>query len=151
MIAKMNKKGWLLRDFVIVGILFGTVVALYIIQVASVAQNYSNDDIISAEFAAHYSKLSTNLNQLDTGYQSVQGDGGLNLVGTFNIAFNSVFTVITMVWDGVLIYTGMASNIAGDFNFLDKSTVLLFLGSVIAMMTAYLVFVWLSSVSRGKL
>jgi len=146
-----QKKGFLLRDFVIVGIIFGMVIAFYIIQVASVAQNYNNQDIITPEFAQHYSKIQTNLDQLNSANRAVQGTGGLNLIGTFQVAFNSIFTVIVMVWDGILIYTGMASNISQDFTFLDSSTILLFLSGIIAIITTYLIFVWLSSVSRGKL
>jgi hypothetical protein len=146
-----QKKGFLLRDFIIVGILFGMVISLYILQVASIAQNYNNNDIISPEFSEHYSTLQTNLDKLDTSTQAVQGTGGLNLIGTFNIAFNSVFTVVAMVWDSVLIYTNMAGNVAGDFTFLDQSTITIFLSGVIAIILTYLTFVWLSSVSRGKL
>lgn len=151
MIRIKQKKGWLIRDFVGVGIIFGLVVAMYIIMVASVANNYNNQDIISPSFATHYSTLSNNLQRLDTSYSAVKGSSGLNLVGSFNVAFNSVFTVIAMVWDGVAIYTGMASNIAGDFSFLDQTTVLLFLSGVIALIVVYLIFIWVSSVSRGKL
>lgn len=146
-----QKKGFLLRDFVIVGILFGMIVGLYIIQVVSVAANYNNSDIISDDFTEHYSNLNTNLAQLNNGYQAVQGSGGLNLIGAFNVAFNSVFTVVVMIWDGILIYTGMASNVASDFTFLDQTTFLLFGSGLIGIITAYLVFVWLSSVSRGKI
>lgn len=145
-----QKKGFLLRDFVVVGIIFGMVIALLIIQTASINSNY-NANIVDPNFAAHYSKLQTNLNQLDTSNQAVQGTEGLNLIGTFNVAFNSVFTVVAMVWDGIFIYTGMASNVAGDFNFLDQSTILLFLTGIIAIVTTYIIFIWLSSVSRGKL
>lgn len=147
----IQKKGFLLRDFVVVGLMFGLVVALFIIQVASVANNYNNQDIVTPEFAEHYSRLETNLEKLDTSYSAVKGTGGVNLIGAFNIAFNSVFTVIIMVWDGIMIYTGMASNIAGDFSFLDQSTILVFLTSIIGMLTTYLIFIWLSSVSRGKI
>lgn len=146
-----QKKGFLLRDFVVVGIVFGLVIAMYIIMVAAVGNNYNNGEIINSDFAKHYSQLSTNLNQLDTSYSSVKGAQGLNLIGTFNVAFNSVFTVVAMVWEGIAIYTGMASNLAGDFSFLDKSTTLIFFSGVIAIITAYLIFIWLSSVSRGKL
>lgn len=146
-----QKKGFLLRDFVIVSIIFGMVISLYIIQVASIAQNYNNQDIISAEFQSHYSTLNTNLALLNNANKAVQGSGGLNLIGTFNVAFNSVFTVIVMIWDSILIYTGMASSMANDFTFLDRTTLLLFLSGLVAILTAYLIFVWLSSVSRGKI
>lgn len=146
-----SKKGFLLRDFVIVGILFSLVIALFVIQVAEMSRNYNNSDIISSSFASHYNKLQNNLASLDTSFQATKGGSGLNLIGTFNVAFNSVFTVIIMVWDGLLIYTGMASNISSDFSFLDQSTTLLILGALIACLTSYLIFVWLSSVTRGKI
>lgn len=149
--ARMNKRGWLLRDFVVTGIIFGLIVSLYIIQVASVADNYNNQAIISPAFAQHYDQLSDNIANLETSYQSVKSSNGLDLIGTFNVAFNSVFTVVNMMWDSLLIYTGMASNISGDFNVFDSTTVLIFLTSIIAMITVYLIFIWLSSVTRGKL
>jgi len=148
---KWNKNGFLLRDFVVVGILFGVIISLYIVLVASTANNYHNTDIINENFTNNYNKLSDNLDDLDTSFSSVKGSGGLNLIGTFNIAFNSVFTVIVMVWDGIMIYTGMAQNIGNDFTFLDKSVVYILLTGIIATLTAYLIFVWLSSVSRGKI
>lgn len=146
-----QKKGFLIRDFVVVGIIFGIIIAMYVISVASIAQNYNNNQMINPSFAQHYSQLSQNLAQLNIGYKAVQGSGGLNLIGTFNVAFNSVFTVIAMVWDGISIYTGMASNVATDFSFIDQTTILTFLGGIIAILTTYLVFIWLSSVSRGKI
>lgn len=146
-----DKRGWLIRDFVAVGILFGLVISMYIIQVASVAQNYGNTEIIDEDFAEHYNNLQTNLNQLDTSYSATQGTGGISLIGSFDVAFNAVFTVISMVWQGILIYTGMASTIPEDFSFIDKATATIFLSGIIALITAYLIFIWLSSVSRGKL
>jgi hypothetical protein len=144
-------KGFLLRDFVITGLLFGLVVSLYIIQVGSIADNYNNQEIVSASFADNYDKLSANTANLETSFQSVKSGNGLDLVGTFNVAFNSVFTVVNMMWDSLLIYTNMAGNVADDFNFLDSGTVLIVLSTLIAMITTYLIFVWLSSISRGKL
>ena len=146
-----QKKGFLLRDFVVVGILFGMIVGFFIIMVGALANNYNNTDIVSANFANHYDVMQTNLDKLSTSYSAVKGGGGLNLIGTFNVAFNSVFTVVAMVWDGVMIYTGMAQNISSDFTFLDSQVMLLFLGGIIAIVTSYLIFIWLSSVSRGKI
>ena len=150
MIAK-NKKGFLLRDFIVVGIIFGVVISLYIVQVASVADNYGNMDIISSDFAAHYDKLQEMSGNLDKSTDAVQGSSGLNLVGAFNVAFNSVFTVIVMVWDGLTIYGTMGTHLAEDFSFLDYNTIKILIGGIIAILTTYLIFVWLSSVTRGKI
>jgi hypothetical protein len=147
----INKKGFLIRDFVAVGLIFGIIVALYIVAVGSIANNYNNQDIISPSFSAHYNHLADNLAKLDVSNKAVQGSGGLSLIGAFNIAFNSVFTVIAMVWDSVTIYTGMASSMVSDFSFLDGGTLTLFLRGCIAILVVYLIFIWLSSVTRGKL
>ena len=149
--TRMNKRGWLIRDFVVAGLLFGLVVALYIVQVGSIANNYNNQDIVSPSFAAHYNQLSENTANLETSFQSVKSGNGLDLIGTFNIAFNSVFTVINMVWDSLLIYTNMIPNVVGDFNFLDSTTIIIFLSGLLAIITTYLIFIWLSSISRGKI
>lgn len=146
-----QKKGFLIRDFVVVGILFGLIVGLYILQVASLADNYNNTEIVSESFATHYSNLQSNLDKLDTSYRAVKGSGGLNLYGTFNIAFNSVFTVIAMVWDSVNIYTSMGASLTSDFTFLDSTVTNLVIQAVIAIIVVYLIFIWVSSVSRGKI
>jgi hypothetical protein len=146
-----NKKGFLIRDFVAVGIVFGIIIGLFIICVASFSSNYNQPGMINANFASHYDHLTTNVARLSSAFGAVQSTGGLNLIGVFNVAFNSVFTVIAMVWDGVTMYTGMVANIAGDFTFLDQNVILLFLGGVVAIIICYLIFVWLSSVTRGKI
>ena len=146
-----NKKGFLIRDFVVVGIIFGLVITLFIFAVASIANNYNNNDMVSPSFSQHYNQLQGNLNALDTSFKAVKGGSGLNLVGTFNVAFNSVFTVIAMVWNGLLVYTNMAGSMVSDFTFLDANVVGAFFAGIIAILTVYLMFVWLSSISRGKL
>jgi hypothetical protein len=146
-----QKKGFLLRDFVIDGIIFGLIISLFIISVASIANNYNNTNIISPSFAAHYSQLSATLSSLNTTYSAVKSPSGLNLIGTFNVIFNAVFTVVTMVWGEVTIYSGMIYYVPGDFSFLDQATTLLFLGGILAMVVAYLIFVWMSSVTRGRI
>jgi len=120
-------------------------------MVANMANNYNNSDLISPNFAAHYDQLSDNVERLSSAFGTVKSSGGLSLVGAFNVAFNSVFTVIAMVWDGITMYTGMITSLASDFTFLDQTTTLMFLGGVLAIVISYLMFVWLSSVTRGKI
>jgi hypothetical protein len=146
-----SKKGWLIRDFVLVGIVFGLIITLYVFAVAGIADNYNNSNMVNPTFSANYNKLQNNLNELDTSFKAVKGGNGLNLIGTFNIAFNSVFTVISMVWNGLLVYTGMAGSLVSDFTFLDANVVGKFLAGLIAMLTVTLIFIWLSSVTRGKI
>lgn len=148
----VQKKGFLMRDFLAVGIIFSMVIALYVLATGAVAANYHNTEIVSQSFADHYSHLNDNLNKLDNTYNAVKGgNGGLNLIGTFNVAFNSVFTVAVMVWDSVKLFGSMGGNIASDFTFLDSNALTVLLRGTIAIILVYLILVWVSSVSRGKL
>lgn len=146
-----QKKGFLIRDFVVIGILFGMIIAFYIIQVASLANNYPDNMIPNAAFEAHYAKLSTNIDRLNNATAAVQSAEGLTFTGTLDIVFTSVFTVIVMVWDNILLFTGMQSFLAGDFSFFDSGVLVLLVGGLLAILTTYLVFIWLSSISRGRL
>lgn len=151
----MNKKGWLVRDFVVAGIIFGVVIALFILGLASTALNYNRADLINSDFAAHYNKLTTTLDKVNNATNAVQGrgnqSGGISLIGSFDVAYNSVFAVISMVWDLMIIYPSMIANIPGDFPMFDKSPMIIFLAGLTAIVLVILVFVWLSSVMRGKI
>ena len=151
-----QKKGWLLRDLIAGGVIMGLVITLFIFAVAGMNSNYVNvdginHDVVNPAFAAHYDKLQTNLNLVNGANSAVQGNNGLNLVGAFDIAFNSVFTVFAMVGNSILIYTGMASNVVGDFNFLEQAPITIFIETMIALIVIGVMFVWLSSVTRGKI
>lgn len=151
-----QKKGWLIRDFVIAGLIMGMIIGLLVLSIADINNNYLNvpgvnHDVVSADFASHYSTLSNTLDKANSMTKSVQGEGGFSLVGAFDVVFNSAFTTIALVWDTILIYTGMATNIPQDFNFLANAPITIFFSTLIAIVTIYLVFVWLSSVTRGKI
>jgi hypothetical protein len=156
MIKFKQKKGWLLRDFVIAGVLFGLILGLYVLAIADTSNNYINipgvnHDVVSPEFASHYAKLNDLLSKSDSMSSAVQGSGGLSIIGTFDIAFNSVFTVIAMIWQTILIYTGLGSWIPNDFTFISAAPMRMFISAVLACGTIYIVFVWLSSIMRGKI
>jgi hypothetical protein len=146
-----NKKGFLIRDFVVAGIIFGIIMLMFSLAVVSIADNYGNTEIVNEKFSENYNKLQANLDALDTSFKEVKGGSGLNLIGTFDIAFNSVFTVIAMVWNGLTMYTDMIGSLISDFTFLNANIVSKFLQGIIAIITVYLIFVWISSVTRGKL
>lgn len=156
MINLKQKKGFLIRDFIIAGVLFGMVLALFIFALADTNNNYANipdvnKNVISPEFESHYSQFDAIINKANGMTSAVQSSGGLSFLGAFDVAFNSVFTVIALVWSSVLIYTGMAKWIPQDFTFISAGPVTLVLGGVIAIISIYLIFVWVSSISRGKL
>ncbi len=151
MINLKSKKGFLIRDFVVVGLVFGLIITLYVFAVGGIATNYNQPELVSDNFNSHYNKLQGNMDALDKSFKEVKGGSGLNLIGTFNVAFNSVFTVIAMVWNGLTVYTDIGASMITDFTFLDANVFTMFFGGVVAILTVYLIFIWLSSISRGKI
>ena len=156
MINLKQKKGWLIRDFLIAGVLFGLVMGLFVIGIADTSNNYSNipgvnHNVINPKMAAHYDIITSQLSKMNGMVSAVQSSGGLSIIGTFDIAFNSVFTVISLLWQSLLIFTGMAAFIPTDFNFLPFEPINLFLMGILAIVSIYLIMVWLSSIMRGKI
>ena len=53
----MNKKGVLTRDFVVAAVLFSGVVALFVLAIAGISDEYDSDLLTNSEFAANYDRL----------------------------------------------------------------------------------------------
>jgi len=51
MMNKINKKGWVARDFIIAMLVFSGVMAMFVVMIASIADDYDNPDIINDEFS----------------------------------------------------------------------------------------------------
>ena len=105
-----NKKGFLLRDVVLSAVLFFGVIALFVILVVNMANNYNRPDIVNPSFSNNYNKLyqlTTGSNGIDVTQSSVKGTSGLQLQGNFDVAFSSMWTVLNLVWATVDFYASM--------------------------------------------
>lgn len=145
-----NKKGVLTRDLVIAGLLFTGIVALFVLAIAGVADNYDNTEIINENFANNYDKLSEIANDVNLTRGASQSSEGLSFIGTFDVIFSSTFTVIKMVFATLDLIGDMAANFVSDYTFLDASVIKILFIMALAILTTVLVFVWISSVSRSN-
>jgi hypothetical protein len=146
-----NKKGFLARDWVIATVLFAGVIGLFSIALVGIANNYGRSDIVDSQFNERYNKLMELTNNKNSMFQSVTSGQGLTLQGTFDIAFGSTFTVIQLVFGSIVTYETVAANFVSDFTFLDSQVLIILFNIGIIIITITLVFVWLSSISRGRL
>jgi len=48
MINKLNKKGWVARDFIIAMLIFSGALAIFVVMIGSLANDYDNPDVINA-------------------------------------------------------------------------------------------------------
>ena len=147
----INKKGFLLRDVVITGILFTGIMALFVLMIGSISSNYSKPEIVSPEFSTNYNKLLNLTNQVEISRSETSQGQGFSLIGSFDIAWNSIFTVVSLVFSTLSLYGTMASTMISQFTFIPANVIFIFMQIALSIFTAYIVFTWMSSVLRGKI
>lgn len=146
----MNKKGFLTRDFVIAGILMMGVIAIMILMVQGVADNYGRSDLVDEEFSQNYDKLTNITNSVDTILETTRSGSGLSFRGAFDVTFGAAFTAIQLVFSGLGLLQDVFINFAVDFGVPTAVANIMFIVGFSAI-TVTLIFVWLSSISRGKI
>ena len=144
------KKGFLTRDFVIAGILFSGMIALLVLAIGGISYEYDSNLLVNEEFSDNYDRLATQTEKIETSRQASAAGEGLSFVGTFDVAFQSTFTVIQMVFSTLDLFGDMTSSFAEDFGF-DANVVNIVFIIVLSILTTLIVFVWISSISRGKI
>jgi hypothetical protein len=147
-----SRKSWLPRDLVVMSLFIFGIVALATLMIAGISQNYGSNTLLSPSFQNNYNKLSSITSSVSSMSNASQGNqGGLSFIGTFNVIFAGTFTVISLLFGMVGLYTGTAASFVSDFTFLNAQVVQVFFIIVIGIMMTLLIFKWLSSVTRGKL
>lgn len=149
-IRKKRKKGFLTRDFIIAGLLFSGIIALYVIAIAGISSEYDTSILTNENFADNYDKLTETTDKVETARSASAEGGGLSFVGTFDVAFQSTFTVIQMVFSTLSLFGNMTANFAEDFG-LDSTVVNIVFILGLAILTVLIVWTWISSISRGKI
>lgn len=162
---KMNNKikiefchKFLVRDLVIAGVLFSgicTIFALMIMAPGGFASNYPKSDLYNPNFQSQYGSVpfNTQTQSVELIRNTTLSNQGLTLQGAFNVAFGSTFTAIRVVFSTFDLFSTMGNNIVGSSSVLNLNTqiltTLVLMGTTIICVV--LLFVWLSSVSRGRL
>jgi len=148
--GKMIKKPFLTRDFVIAGILFSGLIALFVLAIAGIQDEYDSTLLTNEEFASKYDKLTEQTEKIETARSAAAAGEGLSFVGTFDVAFQSTFTVIQMVFSTLNLFGDMTGSFAEDFGFDPTVTRIVFIIGL-SILATIITFIWISSISRGRL
>ena len=149
-----SRKGMLVRDVVIGGILFTGIIAIFVILVANMAINYNNPNMVSQSFSQNYNKLqqlTQGANGLSVSQNSVENVSGMQLQGNFDVAFSSTWIVFNMIWGTVDTFTSAGASFISDFTFLDAGVIKLLIYILISLLITIVIFNIISSVTRGRL
>jgi len=146
----INKKGFNTRDFVMAGILFSGLIALWVLAVAGIQSEYGSDLLTNPDFADNYDRLTKQTEKIETARKAATAGEGLRFRGTFDVAFQSTFTIIQMVFSTLDLFGDMTESFAEDFG-LDPTVTRITITIAFVLLTIMLVWSWISSISRGRL
>lgn len=146
----IRKKGFLTRDFVIAGILLMGIIAIMILMIQDVADNYGQQDLIDPDFAENYDKLTNVTSNVETILETTRSGSGLSFKGAFDVTFGAAFTAIQLVFSTLGLMQNVFINFAGDFGIPSAISNIMFIVGF-SVITVTLIYVWLSSISRGKI
>jgi len=146
----MQKKPFLTRDFVIAGLLFSGLIALWVLAIAGIGDQYDSDLLTNPDFAEKYDKLTEQTQKIETARRAAAAGEGLSFVGTFDVAFQSVFTIFQMIFSTLNLFGNMTLSFAEDFGFDPTVTSVVFI-IALAVLTVLIVWNIVSSISRGKI
>jgi len=146
----LNKRGFIARDFVLAMLLFSGIIALAVLGVASLADDYDNPNVVDSGFQDNFDRFSNETDRVGKMFNSATSKEGLSLVGTFDILFGSTFTIISLVFGGV---SAVGSQVAsfGEYFGIPSTVSKTFFTILLSGLTILIVFIIISSVSRRDL
>lgn len=145
----IQKKPFLTRDFVVAGLLFSGLIALWVVAIAGIGDEYDSDLLTNPDFAEKYDKLEEQLEKVGTARRAVSAGEGLSFEGAFDVAFSSTFTVFQMVYSTLDLFGDMTESFALDTGLNPTVTRLAFF-IVLGILTVLIVWNIVSSISRGR-
>lgn len=147
----MNKKGYLTRDFIIAGIFLMGVIAIMVLMVQDLAINYDREDLVDENFKEQYDKLEDVTGPVKTLLAEVSSPEGLSFKGVFDVAFGAAFVGITLIFGIISLFGSVFTNVIIDFTFINSEIGAIAFTIGLSAITVTLIFVWLSSISRGRI
>ena len=145
-----NKKGFLTRDLLVAAAIFSTIFALYGLVIVGVASEYQDETIVNEEIISNYDRLSESSESLTIALDVFRSGEGLGFRGAFDVAFAATFTVFQLVLSTLDLFGSVMASFAPDFGFDDRIVGLAYTLLFLILVTT-IIFVWASSISRGKI
>lgn len=134
----------------IAGVLFSGMVALFVLAVAGISDEYDSVLLTNEDFGDTYDRLVEQTERIETARAAAATGDGLSFIGTFDVAFQATFTVIQMVFQTLDLFGDITGSFAADFGVDPTVTRITFL-IALAILTTLIVWTWISSISRGKI
>lgn len=148
MMKQMNKSGQFLpRDWVISLVLFSGLMSLLILMVASQSFDYGNPGIVDENIQSNFGNLSEATSIGSNAFDAASEKGGLSFTGSFDVLFDSAFTIISLVFGSIGIVAQQLSDF-GEYAGVPTVVAQILFPLLISIATIILVFAIISTTSR---
>jgi len=144
-----NKKAFSTMNFVVAMLIFSGVLALFILSVGSLANEYENTNVVNEEFAEKFDKFEEDTLRSEEMWNATTGEGGLSLVGSVEILFFSTFRVIQLVFSSV-VEAGSQMFHLGEYFGIPSVVSNIFFILLFSVLTVIIIFRILSFVKGGR-
>ncbi len=149
----VNKKGMLARDFIIILALFGGIIgigALIVVDMASSETGYNITNMTDENFQSNYDTLSDTFDDVELMKNATTSSEGISVLSTYTTVFKATFNVITLVFRSPILIKNIFVNFAEDFN-IDSGVANIMFTLILTISLAIIIFVIISSVSKGRM
>jgi len=150
---KMDKKGFLVRTWVVSAVLFVTVFALFYIVANDFANEYDSSSIIDSSYNESYNKYNSIIEQDGESYSEIfqdMSDGeGFDIIDTVVGLPKAFLKTIKLSLSSVGVMSGVADDFSEDFGMPEEVSNILW-GSIMVLVSLILIFAIISSASRSN-
>ena len=148
-----NKKGMLARDYIIILILFGSISLLgylVVVDFAGTESGYGIDGMVDEDFQSNYDTLTESSSDIYRMRNATASEEGTSIVSTYTTMFRSTFSVISIVLGSVGMTSDTLTFFAEDFE-VPSSVANVMFSAILGILITILIFVIVSSVSKGRI
>jgi len=143
----------LARDWVIVLVLFGLVSGvgyLVVEDMASAENGYDVANMTNADYQDRYDTLTESSSKIYLMQNATASSEGMSVISTFTTMFSATFSIIGIIFGSFGMATTTMQNFGEDIGMSSGLANLVF-GGLLVILIAVIVFIIISSVSRGRL
>ncbi len=143
----------LARDWVIVLVLFGLfsgIGYLIVVDIANPTTGYNVTNMTDENYQSRYDTLTESSTDIYQMQNATTSEEGMSVVSTYTTMFRSTFSIIGIIFGSFGMATTTMNNFAQDIG-MDSGLANLVFGALLVIIICVIVFIVVSSISRGRL
>ena len=123
---------------------------MIVADIASVESGYGVENMTDESYRERYDTLTDTTEDIYLMQNATSSEEGLSVVSTYTTMFKSTFSVIGLVFGSFDVARLTMKNLAQDIG-MDSNLANLFFGAILTIIISIIIFVILSSITKGRI